>query len=101
MSDDFRFHGTEHPSEDEFCGYLNDSLTARWPDAHYRNPGPTLNMRGVEPNTGRDTGISAPMIDIPEGLPSSGLPAPNPPDGSGEVSPQVMSPGREWAPDGR
>ena len=42
---------------------MSEGMTLTAPDATYRNPGPTANLRGVEANTARSKGtpMGAPM----------------------------------------
>lgn len=43
-------------TDNELRGRLNKEKTMAADGAHYENPGPTKNIRGIEPNTARDKG---------------------------------------------
>lgn len=69
--------GIRIAQDSELRGRMNADKTTAATDAHYENPGPTPNIRGIEPNTNPSNGEPCPpqhgsadehgsMVDTPD-----------------------------------
>ena len=59
--EDFRNHGVS-PVPEQYGSRGMDGKGVYLPETTYENPGPTANIRGIEPNTNMGAGLSEPEV---------------------------------------